>query len=200
MKNKDNTYDFLFEPKGKNIPPAVGRVLISEPLLQGKYFKRSVILLTEHNKDGSMGLVLNKPITRSVNELIDLFPSCNNPLFIGGPVHTDHLFYIHTLGHKIPQSYPLNNNLFWGGDLDVIQDLLTRGEIAPNEIRFFTGASGWGLGQLQDEIDEKSWVVSILSTDTIMNKEASSLWETAIFELGKDYRHWIHFPENPLLN
>ncbi|PVX50731.1 putative transcriptional regulator [Balneicella halophila] len=200
MENQNQKFEFLFTPKRNKIAPAIGRVLIAEPLLQGKFFTRSVILLTEHNHNGSMGLVLNKPLILNVSEAVDLLPTCHSPIYLGGPVHKDHLFYIHTLGNKIPQSYPLSNDLFWGGDLNTLQELLENGEINSHQVRFFTGASGWSLGQLEDELAENSWVVSMLSTDTIMNTESEKLWETAVSELGRRYSHWIHFPESLILN
>ncbi len=192
-------YDYLFDFKNA-IPPAKGRVLLAEPLLQGRYFARSVILLVEHNQKGSMGLVLNKPLSFNVNEKVDLFPSCESPLFLGGPVHTNHLFYIHTAGNLIPQSYPLSNDLFWGGDLKTVQNLLDNKIITSEQIRFFTGYAGWDKLQLVDEIDEKSWIVSLLSTETILQEAPQDLWKIAVSELGKKYRHWLNFPENPQHN
>ncbi len=192
-------YDYLFNFKNI-IAPAKGRVLIAEPLLQGKYFARTVILLVEYNQEGSMGLVLNKPLSLNVNERVDLFPSCESPLFLGGPVHTDHLFFIHTVGNLIPQSHPIGSNLFWGGDLKTVQNLLDNKIITASQIRFFTGYAGWGKLQLTDEIEDKSWVVSLLNTETIMQQNTQDLWEIAIKELGKKYRHWLNFPQNPQFN
>lgn len=198
-KRSKNLTDF-FNYKPTNISPARGRVLIAEPLLEGQHFSRSVILLTEHNKKGSMGLVLNKPLRIQVNERVDIFPTCKSPLFLGGPVDTDHLFFIHTLGKLIPESYPLGANLFWGGDLKTVQELLENGIVTESQIRFFSGYAGWSIGQLEDEIDETSWVVSLLSTETLMQTPPEKLWKTAIRELGGSYNYWLNFPENPIYN
>lgn len=200
MNSDKKSQQYLFGFKSNNIAPAKGRILIAEPLLQGKHFSRSVILLTEHNDSGSMGLVLNKPLLLNVNDMVDLFPSCHSPLFLGGPVHTDHLFYIHTLGNLIPKSYPLYNNLFWGGDLNVLRQLLDQNIVNPQQVRFFTGYAGWNSSQLADEIEDKSWIVSLIDTNTIMDIDTDNLWEDAVTELGKNYRHWLNFPQNPMYN
>lgn len=199
MYHKSENHEYLFDFDNK-IALAKGRVLIAEPLLQGRHFSRSVILLTDHNKDGSMGLVLNKPLLVNVNEMVDLFPTCSSTLFMGGPVHTDHLFYIHTLGSLVPQSYPLGKNLFWGGNLDTLSKLLDEKIATPQQIRFFTGYAGWGVGQLEQEVEEKSWVVSLLSVEQIMNTPHQKLWDTAVYDLGRNYHHWLHFPESPNYN
>lgn len=200
MNSKGENHKHLFDFANNNIAPAKGRVLVAEPFLHGKYFARSVILLIEHHEKGSMGLVLNKPLLLHVNEMVDLLPTCKTPLFLGGPVSTDHLFYIHTLGNLIPQSYPLAENLFWGGDLQVLESLLKENIATPQQVRFFTGYAGWSKEQLEEEIQEKSWVVSLLSTEILLNTATETLWDVAVSQLGKDFSHWLHFPKNPLLN
>ncbi len=200
MKHYGKDFKSFFKYKSNNIAPTKGRVLIAEPLLQGKHFSRSVILLTEHDGNGSMGFVLNKPLLLNVNDLVDVFPTCKSPLFLGGPVNTDHLFFIHTVGHLIPHSRPLGANLFFSGDFLSVRKLLENELITPQQIRFFSGYAGWGLGQLQDEIEEKSWIVSLLSTETIMKTNTENLWQIAVSELGNSYRHWLNFPKNPQHN
>lgn len=200
MHHKNENHEHFFHVKSNKIAPAKGRVLIAEPLLQGRHFARSVILLTDHNEKGSMGLVLNKPLSVNVNDMVDALPTLRTPLFLGGPVHTNHLFYIHTLGNLVPQSYPLGARLFWGGDLKTLHRLIDEKIATPEQVRFFTGYAGWGEGQLQDEIQEKSWMVSLLSTQTIMHTDTKPLWQTAVAELGRSYKNWLHFPENPILN
>ncbi len=193
-----NFKDF-FTPLATGILPAKGRILIAEPLLQGKHFSRSVILITEHNENGTMGFVLNKPVLiPEKGSVVDIFPTCKSPLFLGGPVHTDHLFFIHTLGSLIPKSRLLFGELFWGGDLNTVQELLEQRLISSNEIRFFTGYAGWSLGQLEEELQQHAWVISLLDTNTLMNEK--NLWEFAVKDLGSPYRHWLHFPEKPHYN
>jgi putative transcriptional regulator len=127
-----------------------GRVLISEPFLNDTYFKRSVVLLTEHSEEGSIGFVLNKPVDLSVNDVLADFPEIDTEVSIGGPVNTNTIHYIHTLGDLIPNSVKVLDNLFWGGDFEVIKEMISEGRIKGSEIRFFLGYAGWSPKQLEN--------------------------------------------------
>ncbi|NJM17193.1 MAG: YqgE/AlgH family protein [Bacteroidales bacterium] len=105
------SYNF-FEVEGTYAVPAKGKILISEPFLNDSYFKRSIVLLTEHSEDGAVGFVLNKPVSLKVNEIVRDFPYCSAPVSIGGPVSTNTVYYIHTLGDLIPESLPVTNKIF----------------------------------------------------------------------------------------
>jgi putative transcriptional regulator len=89
------------------LPPDKGRILLSEPFLHDSFFKRSVILLAENSDKGSMGFILNKPVGYQIHELIAEFPEFNSPVYFGGPVESNSLFFIHTVPH-------LNPDLCWG--------------------------------------------------------------------------------------
>ena len=93
-----------------------GSLLISEPFLADSCFKRSVVLLSEHDKHGTLGFILNKPTDLKLNEAVEDFPEFNVPLYFGGPVDTETLFYIHTLGNKLEGSREIAAGVFWGGD------------------------------------------------------------------------------------
>ncbi len=81
-----------------------GNILISEPFLGDNYFRRSVVYLTENSEEGAMGFVLNKPIGVSINEIVDDFPECDFTISVGGPVSSNTVHYIHTLGARVPDS------------------------------------------------------------------------------------------------
>ena len=88
----------IFKIETNHIGPAKGKVLISEPFLCDYIFGRSVILLVDHTQDGSMGLVLNKPLPISLNDIINGLELAEDiPLYQGGPISMDTLFYLHTL-------------------------------------------------------------------------------------------------------
>ena len=88
----------------ETLKPACGRFLISEPSLQDFYFRKSVVLLAEHNDEGSFGLIVNKPVSVKLSEIVKGFPVFESPVFLGGPVKTDSLFYLHTCGEAIRES------------------------------------------------------------------------------------------------
>lgn len=189
----------IFDFKRNGIAPQKGEILVAAPLLQGKHFNQSIILITEHNEEGSMGFVLNKPLSISINEMLNSFNQLKNTVFLGGPVNTDYLFYIHKL-EIVPESLPLGNGLFWGGNLTSIINLLNENSSYQEQIKFFSGYSGWSSKQLQKEIELKSWLVSHLDTHSIMNTPSENLWTLGVQSLGKPYEYWLNFPSNPMYN
>ena len=192
-------YNF-FEPDNR-LDPKKGKVLISEPFLQDNYFKRALILITEHSdEEGTVGFVLNKPIDIAINEIIDNFPKSNASLSLGGPVNTNTLHYLHTLGDIIPNSNKVIGNVNWGGDFDVVERLITSGNIANSQIKFFLGYSGWSPSQLEKELEEDAWLVSELSAEEIMAPMNRNYWKRHLESKGVKYKMWSKFPEDPEMN
>ena len=191
-------YNF-FEPDNKMLP-AKGKVLISEPFLQDNYFKRAIILLTEHSKEGSVGFVLNKPVNLQASEVINDFPKTDALISLGGPVNTNTLHYIHTLGDIIPGSVKVLDNIYWSGEFEIVKRLIESGNLAKEQIRFFLGYSGWHANQLDDELAENSWVVAELNPEEIMAPISKHFWKSTLKKMGKKYEMWSNFPENPQMN
>ena len=192
--------DDLFRMDNNNISPTKGKVLIAEPFLEGRYFKRSLVLLAEYNEDGAVGFVLNKPINLTVDEVLINIAHFDGDVFIGGPVKSDRVYYLHTIPELIPQSIHIYDNLYWGGDFGVLKELIEQKLVLPDQVRFFAGYSGWTAGQLDDEIKEDSWLVSQLDVKDVMNSNNEKLWEQSLRKMGGRYKMWSNFPENPGLN
>ena len=187
--------DFNFENNAKVKP---GSVLISEPFLDDDYFSRSVIFLCDHNEEGSFGFVLNKYIENDLSELIEGFPSASTKVSVGGPVDTSNLFYIHSLGEKIPNSTPTSNNLSIGGDFNKLQELILFEPELIKQIRFFIGYSGWEKDQLNNEIDSKSWLVlNGVSPEQILDTNNDDIWKKTMKSLGGKFEVMSRFPKNP---
>ncbi len=191
-------YNF-FEPD-ENQEPQKGKVLLSEPFLLDNYFKRSIVLITEHNENGTIGFVLNKPVDVNINEVVENFPKIDADVALGGPVSTNTLHYIHTLGDIIPQSVHVLGNIYWGGDFEVVERLISSGNIDKGQIRFFLGYSGWSPNQLQDELAENAWVVGDISSEEVMMPMNKHFWTKTLQRMGKKYEMWANFPENPEMN
>ena len=189
----------IFKIEYNKVAPKKGRVLVSEPFLQDTYFKRSLVLLTEHSEEGAVGFVLNKPLEVKVNEVMNDFPISQASVSIGGPVSTNTIHYLHTLGDLIPNSVHVLDNIFWGGDFEAVKEMLRAGEITQDKIRFFLGYSGWHAGQLENELEQNSWLVTEIKPTQIM-KPNSNIWKNTLSQLGEKYRIWANFPENPGLN
>ena len=177
-----------------------GRVLISEPFLSDTYFKRSVVLLTEHSDEGSVGFVLNKPVDLHIQDVIQDFPSIEAGISIGGPVNTNTVHFIHTLGELIPESVHVIENIYWGGDFDKLKSLINSGEVTSRQVRFFLGYSGWAPNQLEGEIDENAWLVGELDSTLIMESDQTNFWNDVLKRMNNKYQVWANFPENPGMN
>lgn len=195
----DELHD-IFRFESNDIKPEKGKVLIAEPFLEGRYFKRSVVLLTEFSDNGAVGFVLNKPIRMNINELIRDLDVFESEVFVGGPVQNNQIYYLHTVPDLIPNSFPVFDNLYWGGDFEILKSLLSLRKIEVNQIRFFAGYSGWSAGQLEEEIKENSWLVSSLDTKDLMALDNSDIWQKAMNQLGGNYKLWSNFPKDQNMN
>lgn len=184
------------------LQPQKGRLLISEPFLLDPNFKRSVILLCEHNEDGSFGLVLNKKLDLTLSEVVPDLDFFDASLYYGGPVEPKStLHYLHNYGDMIDGSVQLSEGIYWGGDFEQVIRYFNTGQIEPTFIRFFLGYSGWETKQLDDEMDDKSWIVAPAQAKYIFDNESPELWREVLRDLNDDnYRVMSHFPESPSLN
>lgn len=186
-------------PQNK-LKPKRGRLLISYPLLNDPYFKRTVVLLCEHNEEGSFGFVLNKYLDISLSELIDELPDTASRISMGGPVQTSNLYFLHTAGPVIEGSIPITKNLYLGGRFEALRDQLLSGKIEENQVRFFIGYSGWSENQLEGELKENAWLISEAPHKLLMNTDQDELWEKVLKRMGKDYSFLANLPEDPSLN
>jgi putative transcriptional regulator len=177
-----------------------GRILISEPFLNDQYFRRSVVYLTEHNDEGSLGFVLNKPLEVGMGDIVDDFPVSDFPVSIGGPVSNNTVHFLHTLGEQVPQSVTVTNGIYWGGDFEHIKSMIGDGKIRPDQLRFFLGYAGWSPGQLDGELKEHAWLVGRIPPGMVMQGVASEFWSDTLARYNNKYRAWANFPEDPGLN
>ncbi|MDR1102796.1 MAG: YqgE/AlgH family protein [Tannerella sp.] len=196
------SYRDIFKIRHNDLCPGKGKILISEPFLQEAYFQRSVVLLVEHNIKGSIGLVVNKQTGLIVN---DFFSELKNlpdiPIFLGGPVSSNHLFFIHSLGPDVvPDGVQVCENLRFDGNFEALRDYLSEGHPAKGVVKFFLGYSGWESNQLNTEIVRNSWLVSHSSPESILLAEGDSFWNHAVERLGDPYSAWINYPKFPEMN
>ena len=184
----------------QHIKPKTGRLLISEPFMQDQYFKRSVVLLTEHSDKGSFGLILNKPIPMYLNEAIENAPAFDSRLGLGGPVQKETLHYLHQLGDRIPNSTEVLDGVFWGGDFEVIKELIISGQLQPGDMRLFVGYSGWAEGQLNSEMKSKSWILAKADKKILFDPKPEKMWSKILESMGQPYSYMVKLPEDPRLN
>jgi putative transcriptional regulator len=184
-----------------NINLKKGHLLIAEPSIIGDIsFNRSIIIIADHNTEGSIGFILNKPLDFTLQDLI---PEIELPfkVYNGGPVEQDNLYYIHKIPTLIPDSIEISQGLYWGGNFEKVTELIQHNKLDANDIRFFLGYSGWETNQLSSELLAQTWILSENIHDkTIIEKVNTSFWKEKMLELGGDYTIWSNAPENPSYN
>ena len=180
--------------------PKKGHLLIAEPSILGDVsFNRSVILLAEHNDEGSIGFILNKPLNYTINDLIPEIEA-SFKIYNGGPVEQDNLYFIHNIPEIIPNSVQISNGIYWGGDFETTKQLIDERKITKNNIRFFLGYSGWSVNQLELEMQENSWIVTENTLENkLLSKSSNQFWKEKIIEQGGEYVLFSNAPENPAL-
>ncbi len=181
-----------------------GKLLVADPSIIGDFsFTRAVILLADHNNEGSVGFILNKPMAHDLSTFVPEI-SQHFSVFEGGPVDQDRLYYIHSRSDCIPNSKPISKNLFWGGDFDVIKNMINDGELSSADIKFFLGYSGWSSDQLKEEVKRNTWIVLDDDDDdkrvNISSSNDATFWKAKMIRLGGHYAIWANSPSHPHLN
>jgi putative transcriptional regulator len=178
-----------------------GTFLIAEPFLKGEDFMRSIVLLCRHTEEeGSLGFTLNKTSTVTLAQLFDELKDYPLPVNIGGPVQKDTLHYIHQYPDLFPDSELILEDVYWGGDFETLKIHLKNDDIDPDKIKFFLGYSGWSSGQLQQEIEEGTWLTAMGTRPIIFETPDTEKWKTSLQLLGKEYGQLAHYPIDPQLN
>ena len=182
------------------LKPKKGRLLIAEPsILNDDSFNRSIILLTEHSKNNSIGFILNKPLGYTVNDLIPEI-DCPFTVYQGGPVEQDNLYFVHKIPNLIPDSIEVDKGIYWGGNFDSLKELLNSQELKSSDIRFFLGYSGWETSQLENELKTDSWFVSENDYSNIFATDNSTIWKNKLLQKGGKYKIWANAPSDIQLN
>ena len=181
--------------------PEKGNLLIAEPSIIGDLsFNRAVVLLADHNDLGSVGFILNKKLDFYLKDLIEDTDS-EFPVYNGGPVEQDNLYFIHKSPDLIPNSIEISQGIFWGGDFSTVLELINSKKITCEDIKFFLGYSGWEEKQLNDELDSHAWVVSKNTyKNQLISKCCEEFWKEKMLEMGGEYSIWSNAPENPSYN
>lgn len=182
------------------LSPEPGRLLVADPFSGDDYFRRSVVLIAEHNEKGTLGFILNKPVELRLHEVIDDFPEYNEAVLFGGPVQRDQLYYVHTLGEQLEGSIAIGKNLWWLGNFEQVKDMLAAGMLTADQIRFFIGYSGWEPKQLNRELEERSWYVARASHKLIFDNDPLQHWSRVMRSISADHGVMTGFPEDPTLN
>ena len=177
-----------------------GNILVAHPLLHDGFFNRSVVYLTNHNLVESLGFVLN---FKTEFKLSDVKPEIKNghfPIYEGGPVGKDQLFYIHKLGHNLSDSVKIKDDIYFGGNFNELMKIIEQGKVKTYDIRFFAGYSGWADGQIENEIKHDHWLINKKVDSSFFGHEAEDLWGLQLSEIKNTYSIFADFSDTPSVN
>lgn len=192
----------IFQVKSNKALPHAGSILIASPLLYDYRFSRTVILIITHDTEGSMGIVLNKTLNHciSLNQLVpELREVAEIPIYRGGPMDTDTIFFLHTF-EFLEGALPIGNGLYMNGNFELLIKYIRKGHPVEGKIKFFAGYAGWENEQLKKEIDGNTWFVGESDKQRILESNYSTLWKQSMHDMGTPYRMWARYPMFPSLN
>lgn len=177
----------------------VGNLLISEPFLPEEPFFRKLIVLIECNEEGTLGVIINETLPNSISITVQDKPELDFtfPLLNGGPVGNsadEHLGFIYT-GSATKSSTQISDNFHYLTDLMELLEAMENNSINPLRTFAVSGYCGWAVGQLEAEINEKTWIVSSF-TDHYMNLKGDIAWKSALKDLGGELALLANAPED----
>jgi putative transcriptional regulator len=177
-----------------------GQLLIAHPLLSDGFFSRSVVYLTNHNEEGAVGFSLNFKTQFLLRDVRPQVKNGNFPIFEGGPVAKNQLFFLHTLGHDIGESFEVSKGIFVGGDFNELLHMIDHGKVKSYQLRFFAGYSGWGEEQLEQEIASRHWLINPNPDSSMLMIDPDELWGEQLSDIKDSYGIFANFGNDPSMN
>lgn len=174
-----------------------GSLLLAHPSMMDPNFHRAVVLLSAHNEEGALGVIINRPMERSLGDFSEEFAGgvlSGIPVFNGGPVNEQQII----LSAWQAESAVGMFRLYFGIDLEKASELL----IAPEQptIRAFAGYAGWGEGQLEAELAQNAWIVSPVAPELLDQYDGVDLWRTILGQISPELRVLADAPDDPSVN
>jgi putative transcriptional regulator len=172
-----------------------GSLLLAHPAMPEGNFRRSVVLLSAHDEDGAMGVVLNRPLGKNLGQLDPAFALtklADTPLYQGGPVEPARLMLCGWHFHPDGSGF----QLMFGINPDKALHLLDTDSV---HLRGFMGYSGWSAGQLEEELKRQAWVISPLRPETFGTPD-QRLWNNLLGSLAPEWKLLANEPDDPALN
>jgi putative transcriptional regulator len=193
--------EFPEDFKNKNYEK--GSLLIANPVLPDPNFSRTVILLCDHDEQGSFGLVINRSTHLKAPDLflnINILKSYNEKIYLGGPVSQSMVFFLCRSPSAAGKLDEICSGVYLGSNLETLESLYSSLENPEQDIRFYLGYSGWSGGQLAEEMEQNSWLVQRANEQFIFLDSENLIWPKAVNSLGEKYQYLMKAPVNPQWN
>ena len=175
-----------------------GKLLIASPALVDPNFARTVVLITEHNDEGAMGVVLNRPSETAVEDVASELSELvvDEPVFIGGPVQPQALVVLAEFNDPEAAAWIVAADVGFVSaetEYDDLARAIRRG-------RVYAGYSGWGAGQLEGELAEDAWIVELPMPAELFPDDPLTLWQDVLARKGGQFALIARMPDDPSLN
>lgn len=183
-------------------PLGKGVFLVAAPGLRDPNFRQSVVLLCEHGPEGALGVVVNRPTAMSISEALPQVPILEGSahvLYAGGPVQTNQVMLLFRSEESPENSHHVFDGVCLGGDMGMVERILT-GRGTKEAFRAYLGYSGWGPGQLENEMKTGSWITLPADPSLVFDKDPSRIWGDILAALGEGYQHYADMPFDPSCN
>ncbi len=184
--------------RGRIEESMAGSLLLAHPSLRDPNFRRAVVLLSAHDDEGAMGVVLNRPTGETLSDLDDAFAGgalATVPIFAGGPVQTDRVIICGIAMHADGEGLRLH----FGLEPDAAIALQAE-QGNTLQLRAFVGYAGWGAGQLENELAHDTWAVSAIPADLLDQLADETLWRIVLAQVSPEWKLLADEPEDPELN
>ncbi len=155
----------------------VGSILISSPLMDDDAFLEKVILITEYNKNGAIGFILNQPFERKLNELVEFNKAKPYSIYVGGPMEKEHLYMLHNVPDAVQVGTLIYGNTYLNGNFNQAVHYINTRSDAPKHLKICIGYCGWNNLELETEIEEGSWLVTSATNEIVFTNNPSNLWQ-----------------------
>lgn len=187
--------------------PLRGKLLVATPAIEGGVFHRSVVYLLDHDGDGALGVVVNRPLDADVEDVLPGWADVVNApvcLFEGGPVATDSALAVGVLAAAVATdgdpAVPPGWRTMAGrvGLVDLDEPVPAQGLLAG--VRVFAGYAGWAPEQLEGELTEGAWLVVDATERDLLSAQPETLWQDVLRRQDDELRFWATFPDDPASN
>lgn len=186
----------------QRVPLGKGIFLVASPALRDPNFRQTVVLLCEHNADGALGFVVNRPTAMNLSEVLPQVPimeAQKHVLYSGGPVQTNQVMMLYRLNAVPEGSHSVLDGVCLGGDVETLDRILMHAD-SGERFRAFAGYSGWGPGQLENEMQVGSWITIPADSGSVFDREPAAMWGEILRSLGEPFRLYAEMPADPSLN
>ena len=174
-----------------------GKLIVSSPSLVDPNFRKTVVLIAHHDDEGALGLVLSRPSDVAAVEAVPVLsglPGADDPVFVGGPVQPEAFMVLAEFEDVDEAAAPIMDGVgFMPADAEP-------GDLAIKRLRLFAGYSGWGSGQLENELEEDSWIVVDAAAEDAFADDPDVLWRTVLQRKGGAFSLMENMPYDPGLN